>query len=112
MSGDAPPVSRAGRYTYVWEYVVEADRARDFECAYGPDGDWARLFRRARGYVRTELCQDVADPLRFVTVDQWESIEAWATFRRERSDEYEALDARCEGLTVWEREVGRFTTVG
>lgn len=98
-------------YVYMWEYVVKVDRAATFERAYGPGGDWVQLFRRADGYLRTELRRDRSRPTRFVTVDYWRSREAWERFRSESTTEFEALDAKCEELTVSEREIGTFDTV-
>jgi len=104
------PVDRPG-YAYVWEYSVRPDRVAEFEEAYGPGGAWVRLFERASGYLRTELLRDRRSATRYVTVDYWESAEAWVTFRRTRSAEFEAIDARCEALTLDEREIGVFLPI-
>ena len=37
-------------YVYVWEFVVAPEQAGAFEEAYGPEGEWVRLFRGGRGY--------------------------------------------------------------
>jgi heme-degrading monooxygenase HmoA len=95
----------------MWEYLVTPERVSVFERAYGPSGDWIRLFRRAAGYVRTELHRDRSKPNRFITVDYWESESAFHTFRSRFSKEFEALDAKCEELTTLERELGRFWLV-
>lgn len=95
-------------YAYIWEYTVHPQRARGFEQAYGPDGPWVTLFRGAPGYVRTELHQDRRNPHRYVTIDYWESVEAWEAFRSGASKEFEAIDAECEGYTLEEREIGVF----
>jgi hypothetical protein len=39
----------------LWRYRVKPEHRGDFERAYGPDGDWANLFRRHPGYLGTEL---------------------------------------------------------
>jgi heme-degrading monooxygenase HmoA len=93
---------------YAWEFEVAPEHQAAFVRAYGPDGDWVRLFRRAPGYVRTELLRDLARPARFVTLDHWESPEAFAAFRARYAAEFEAIDARCQALTLSEREIGRF----
>ena len=95
-------------YTYVWEFRVDTDRVDEFVRAYGPEGDWVRLFRRAAGYVGTELLRDLEDPNRFVTIDSWESEEAWAAFLKTFARDFEELDARCEELTSREAPLGRF----
>lgn len=96
---------------YAWEYrVAEEDQVAFLE-AYGESGSWVALFRDAPGYLHTELHRDRRDPQRFVTLDYWESESAWRRFREERAREFEALDARCERLTLEEREIGRFAPV-
>jgi heme-degrading monooxygenase HmoA len=96
------------QYMYAWEYDVAPEHEPAFLRAYGPDGDWVQLFRRAPGYLRTELFRDIARPGRFVTLDYWETPEAFAAFRARFAKEFEALDVRCEALTVREAEIGRF----
>lgn len=98
----------ATTYSYVWEYEVREGCERAFEEAYGPEGTWVELFRRAPGYLRTELLRDREHPRRYLTVDSWESAEAWRSFREALGAEFEEIDARCEDLTVLERELGTF----
>ena len=95
------------RYAYVWEYLVSAKTAREFERVYGPEGEWAALFRRHPGYRRTELLRDL-DRGRYLTIDHWESREACAAFREAFAAEFKALDERCERLTSRETLVGEF----
>ena len=95
-------------YTYVWEFRVVPERQEAFLEAYGPSGAWAQLFRRAPGYLRTDLLRDRAQPDRFLTIDHWESEEAWLAFRAAHAPEYEALDLDCATLTLSELEIGRF----
>lgn len=98
-------------YAYIWEYRVRPEHVAEFERAYAPDGDWVQLFRHADGYLRTELHRDRRQSHRYVTIDYWESAEAWETFRGRMSQEFEALDARCDGYTLEETEIGRFDPV-
>ncbi len=98
-------------YAYIWEYAVRPERVTEFEDAYGPNGAWVELFRRAKGYVRTEFHRDRNDPNRYLTIDYWDSAEAWEAFRNDMASEFEAIDARCEGFTLEEREIGRFDPV-
>ena len=95
-------------YLYVWEYRVRAGREAEFLEAYGPQGTWVQLFRRAPGFVRTELHRDRVQPERFLTLDYWESEESWQAFRSQFRSEYEAIDARCAALTLSEHEIGKF----
>jgi quinol monooxygenase YgiN len=99
------------QYMYAWEYVVSPERVAAFERTYGSTGEWVELFRRAPGYLRSELYRDRGNPQRFMTIDYWESRAAWEAFRRRFAVEFEALDARCAELTAQEREIGRFEAV-
>jgi len=96
------------RYTYLWEFIVEPDHIHEFEQHYGPEGSWAQLFRQAPGYIQTILLHDAADPRRFITIDRWESAEAYRLFRATLSRQYAELDARCERLTASETSIGSF----
>jgi heme-degrading monooxygenase HmoA len=98
-------------YAIVWELRPRPGREEEFERAYGPEGDWARLFRRAEGYLGTELLRDPAGPGRYLTIDRWASRAAFAAFKRAHGAEYEALDRACEGLTERESSLGSFENI-
>ena len=95
-------------YTYLWEFQTSAERRADFERHYGAEGTWVALFRRADGYLGTTLLRDCTDPLRFLTIDRWRNSADYDSFRERLRDDYAALDALCEGLTVSETLLGRF----
>src|SRR5579864_3209629 len=95
-------------YIIVWEFIIRAERAGEFEAIYGPQGDWAQLFAKAEGYRETQLLRDTSNPSRYVTLDFWTSREAYEGFRREHEREYLALDERCERLTLKEHKWGEF----
>ena len=92
-------------YRIVWLYDVRPECTEVFERIYGPDGDWARLFQTARGYVGTELFRSVATPGRYLTVDDWAARAAYEIFRTRSAGAYQELDARCDELTLSERLV-------
>jgi len=98
-------------YIYLWEFIVAREHVAEFEQAYGDDGEWVKLFRRAAGYLRTELIRDRWNPLRYLTIDYWESEDAYDAFRSEFSKEFAALDSKCAEWTTSEREIGRFTSL-
>ena len=98
-------------YMYAWEFLAAPGKVAEFRRVYGPEGEWVQLFRRAPGYLRSELHQDMASPQRFITIDYWESQQACEAFRQEFRQAYEDLDVRCEQYTVKEREIGRFTPI-
>jgi heme-degrading monooxygenase HmoA len=95
-------------YTYLWEFIVEPDHLDEFRRHYGHDGSWAALFRRATGYMGTLLLQDRSNPRRFITMDRWESPEAFGLFCGAFAKEYAELDARCDQLTEREVSLGEF----
>ena len=62
----------------IWRFeVVQAHRA-EFEAAYGPTGDWARLFARSGGFRGTELLR-AADGS-YVTLDVWRAAADFDAF--------------------------------
>src|SRR5690349_14779676 len=95
-------------FVAVWEFHIRTDKRRAFERAYGPNGDWAQLFRRAEGYIRTELFRDPGQPGRYVTLDFWTSRLAFQKFKHQHMAAYKVLDKRCESLTAHERRIGEF----
>ena len=105
-------------YVIVWEFQVAAARARDFERAYGPDGDWARFFQRAPAFRGAELLwgtgddadEASSDPV-YWTVDRWDSREAYEDFNARFEREYEALDMRLADLCELEVCLGKFEVV-
>jgi len=95
-------------YCYVWSFIVRPEHLEEFQNAYGPDGDWARLFRRDPQYIHTDLLRDRDNPARFLTVDFWSSENACASFRARFSSDFEALDKSCERFTIEETRIGGF----
>jgi heme-degrading monooxygenase HmoA len=98
-------------FVRIWQFHTKADCEAGFRATYGSLGAWAELFRRGAGYLGTELLESTADPTIYITVDRWESAEAWQAFLREWSEDYDALDRTCEELTLDEAEIGAFLKV-
>ena len=98
------------QYVIVWEFRVKAGREAEFVEKYGPEGVWARFFRRSEGYIRTELVNDVTDRLRFLTLDYWRSHEDFNWFREMFQREYERFTQLVtdEGIIERQRVVGSF----
>jgi heme-degrading monooxygenase HmoA len=97
-------------FIIVWEYQVRADSNAEFEEVYGENGAWVELFQEESGYADTELLQDEQDAQRYLTIDRWDSQQAYERFYRERRDKYENLDARCRELTENESLLGKWHT--
>ncbi len=85
---------RPAVYELFWEYEVCPEHAGAFERLYGADGEWARLFRRADGYVETLLFRDTDRPTRYLTVDCWRSRAAYDAFVQALGSAYAAQDRR------------------
>ena len=98
-------------YVYVWTYRVRPAHVDEFLRRYAPGGDWVRLFRLAPGYLGTTLLRSRIDPLRFATVDRWESHDAFVAFKTAHREAFAALDAECESFTEEESSIGEFDVV-
>jgi heme-degrading monooxygenase HmoA len=106
----APLVAGAkSMFTTIWEYEVPAGRREAFINVYGAAGRWAILFRRSPGYLGTMLLHDLGDPDRFLTLDRWESRQAYEAFLDASRAEYDALDRETVELTIRERHLGFVT---
>jgi quinol monooxygenase YgiN len=90
----------------IWEFRVHPGHVIEYENHYGPDGTWARLFRRSASYLGTQLLRDQDDPLRYVTIDAWLDLGAYKVMKCD--PEYARLDKVCEKLTTEERLIGIF----
>jgi heme-degrading monooxygenase HmoA len=98
-------------FVRIWQFRVPTEKAAEFRPVCGPAGEWVRLFQRETAFLGTELLHSTTHPNIFLTIDRWESAEAWAAFLRAWGDEYAVLDRRCQELTVAEGEIGTFGAV-
>lgn len=89
-------------YVIAWRFAVRPDAVADFERHYSPAGTWASFFRRTDGFIRTELLKSMNVPDEYMTIDYWESKDAYLDFRQRFGAEYALLDASFEGLTETE----------
>ena len=91
-------------HVILWRFRVRAGLTSDFEAAYGPDGDWARLFGADPAFFGTSLMRGTDGT--YLTLDRWSSGEAARGFRERHAEAYAALDARCRELTEDEVALG------
>ncbi len=98
-------------HTIVWEFTVREEQIAAFISAYDSDGDWAQLFRRADGYLGTELLRSTSSPNVFLTIDRWQSLASFENFLDRFGAEYKKLDALFEGYTLAEKKVGVFSSL-
>ena len=93
-------------HAVAWRYRVAPGGHAAFEALYGPDGDWARLFRRSGDYLGTRLYRDTSDADAYLTIDRWRSRDAYEAFLRDARADYAVLDARGDALTLEETRLG------
>ena len=94
----------------LWRFDVPAETRERFVAAYRPDGDWAKLFAAAPGFVKTELWQ--GENGAYLTADHWRSLEDFERFHDDLGDEYRRLDAELEGIAGVETFLGAFDSAG
>ena len=92
----------------LWRFIVPPAREARFIAAYGPQGDWAQLFREARGFLRVELWR--GEDGSFLTADHWQSSDDFERFQANLGPRYHALDADLEGVASSETFIGAFDT--
>jgi len=97
-------------YLIVWQFRCRDGQTREFEAAYGPAGAWTQLFRRASGFLGTELVRSLEEPSDYLTLDRWDTATDFEAFKVQWAADYHALDERCAGLTDGEIRLGAFTT--
>lgn len=95
-------------FVVVWQFEIAEEKIAAFEAAYGPDGDWAKLFRKSPEYHGTELLRDAYVAGSYLTIDRWKSEEAFRNFRKANDAAYEELDRACDALTQRETRVGAY----
>jgi heme-degrading monooxygenase HmoA len=99
---------RMTMYVVLWRFRPMRGQESEFERAYGPSGDWTRLFQHGEGYLGTELLRRSDDPREYLALDRWASRAAYEVFRTRFSSEYRRLDRRLEELTEEEESLGAF----
>ena len=118
VSGVPSALKLTFMHLIIWEFAVREEHLEDFIRAYDANGDWAKLFRLAEGYLGTQLLRSSQNPnvfptvdfltIDFLTIDRWESAACFEKFQQRFATEYKKLDARFEGYTLSERKVGVF----
>jgi len=98
-------------FVALWEFEVKPGCEERFERVYGPEGAWARLFRRHPHYHETRLVRDSFRQNFYLTMDFWQSRGAYGEFMEGYRKEYEELEVVGEALTLKERQVGWFESI-
>jgi hypothetical protein len=99
-------------FVVLWEFDVKSECEDKFTSTYSADGAWAQLFRRDPSFCETRLFRKIprgaSEPLRFVTMDLWQSRADYEHFLHEKSGPYRELDAECAEWTTAERHLSSF----
>ena len=90
----------------IWRFEVDDAHRAEFEAAYGPTGDWARLFARSGGFRGTELMR--AEDGTYLTLDVWRAKADFEAFLADHRPDYEALDRQTGGWTWAEHRIGEY----
>jgi heme-degrading monooxygenase HmoA len=98
-------------FLVLWEFEVKPGCEARFEKVYGPEGEWARLFRSDSRYRETRLVRDSFRAANYLTLDFWNSRQAYEEFLVKRRAEYATIEALGEKLTVSERRIGAYELV-
>ena len=93
-------------FAIIWRFEVREAYRAEFEAAYGPTGDWARLFARSGGFRGTELLR--AEDGTYLTLDVWRAKADLDAFLAEHRGDYLALDQRLAAWTRAEHRLGEF----
>lgn len=95
-------------FVALWEFEVKPGCEEKFEKVYGVEGAWARLFGQDAAYRGTRLVKDVERERVYLTLDFWETREAYERFKKENAAEYERIDREYEGMAVSEDRLGEY----
>jgi heme-degrading monooxygenase HmoA len=90
----------------VFEYEIDPAGAEAFEAVYGSDGEWARYFAGAQGYLGTEMLR--ADGGHYLVIDRWRSEADYDAFLAAQAEDYGARNRDAARLWLRERVLGRF----
>jgi quinol monooxygenase YgiN len=100
-----------GTYIRIWEFQARPGMENEFERIYGPEGDWVRLFRKSKAFLRTDVYRDVETKGHYVTIDYFSSREGFQGLLKEFREAYDALDRLGETICASESRIGNFFTM-
>lgn len=95
-------------YLVIWRYRIHPQHRDEFEAVYSCEGEWAQLFRKFEGHIRTELLHDKTTG-EYMTIDYWRDIDTYTSFHNAGHQAYKDLDDKCERFTEKETFVGAFS---
>jgi heme-degrading monooxygenase HmoA len=84
-------------------YEVAPEQRAEFEAVYGPDGEWAELFRTGDGYLGTTL--ERTGEASYLVTDRWSTRADCERFLADNAERYEAMSRANERLYESERRL-------
>ena len=96
-------------HVIAYRYSVGREQIARFERTYGGDGDWARFFTTAEGYLGTDLLR--AQGGEYLLLDRWDSASSFEAFIARHGAEYERRSHQASGLYEREERLGAFDLV-
>jgi heme-degrading monooxygenase HmoA len=98
-------------FVILWQFEVKPGSEKSFENAYGPAGEWVRLFRRDPHFEQTILLRDSRHPQTYLTLDFWHSEAAYNQFKATHTSDYSATDTATQSLTLSEHHISSSTSI-
>src|SRR3954471_23384691 len=97
-------------HVIAFRYSVGDEHIARFERAYGGEGDWARFFATAEGYLGTELLRSQGGE--YLLLDRRDSASSFEAFIARRGAEYERRSHEARALYEREQRLGAVELVG
>ncbi|MDN5205303.1 hypothetical protein QQ008_28220 [Fulvivirgaceae bacterium BMA10] len=98
-------------FVAIWKYEVDLNRLEQFEELYGQKGKWVALFKKATGYINTELVKDTSSKNVYISLDKWESQALYEQFYEENKSTIDSIDKEGDELTLSETNIGWFNAL-
>jgi hypothetical protein len=98
-------------FIILWKYEVTPENRSAFEKAYGPKGDWARLFSSSEDYLGSNLYHSPDKPEVFLIMDQWINKESYDTFKELNNFQYNQMSMNMSILYMSEVCLGEYHVV-
>lgn len=92
-------------YQVVWRYEVKEQYLSHFTEMYGSSGNWVELFKKSPHYIKTELFKAAEGQHTYVTIDFWQSKNAYQEFYEDHHSEIDQLDVLGDGFTIEEAKI-------
>ena len=98
-------------YSVIWQYQVKVGAEENFKALYNSNGEWVQWFKESPHFIRTDLMRSSESSDVFVTVDWWESKEAYEKFYNSNPKRREAIDSKGENYTLQEKRIGSYEVI-